>query len=152
MKITESQAEKYGGMILSIFSLILYFLIIPTQISNVENVLVSPQSFPKALAIVLLILSLCLFASGIKKNKKDDQKIYSISFSEIKLVLITLGIVAAYILVVKYLGYLITTIIALGILMFIYGQRKRKTILIVSIMVPILIEVFFTKLMKIHLP
>lgn len=152
MKITESSVEKYGGLLLAVFSLILYFIIIPLQVGDVKNAVVTPQSLPKALTLFMVFLSVCLSISGYHKSKNSNQKIYTINFSEVKLVLLSLAVIAVYILVIKYLGYLITTVIALAILMYAFGQRKLIKILSVSILVPIAIQLFFTNLMKIYLP
>lgn len=152
MKITESSVEKYGGLLLAVFSLILYFIIIPLQVGDVKKAVVTPQSLPNALTLFMFFLSICLFISGYHKSKKSDQKIYTINISEIKLVVLSLVVIAVYILVIKYLGYLITTVIALAILMYAFGQRKLIKILSVSILVPIAIQLFFTNLMKIYLP
>lgn len=153
MRITESKAEKAGGIIILLFSLGLLLLVIPSQVKNVQGFGVSSRLFPSILAVILALLALCLLVSSLrKKSAQKLQSSYEISAKETKLVLITIVIIASYILTVKLLGYLVTTIIALGLLMYFYGQKKIKTIVITSLIVPLVIHQFFTKLMQIRLP
>ena len=153
MKIQEGKAEKVGGLIIFVFSLVLIFFLIPTQVRHVQGFGVSSRLMPNIIAFALLILSVNLFFTGHKKIKKNiNNKTFEINALELRLVLITLCMIAVYIIVVKHFGYITTTILALGITMYLYGHKNKKTIIFVSVLVPLVIYQFFTKLMQIRLP
>jgi hypothetical protein len=61
-------------------------------------------------------------------------------------------ILSAYIVLLEVAGYLLTTVAALGLLMFLYGQRRVKILLPVTIGLPVVIYLFFTKVLQIVLP
>ena len=153
MKIAENKAEKVGGGILLIFSLVLLFVLIPSQVKEVKGFGVSPRVFPIILSMILLVLSLSLFWRGHSNKATDkDTNEYEISAKETKLVLLTVLLIGAYIVMLEYLGYLITTVVVLGFLMYMYGQKNIKSIVITSLVIPLTIYYFFTKLMQIRLP
>ena len=152
MRMKEFKVMQMGGIALFLFAIILLFWIIPTQVRDVDTFGVSPQFFPKVLGYILLVLSVWLFIDGCLKKTVPDQKIYKINVKEIKLVLITLIIMVVYILTIELLGYLIATIMVLGILMWIYGQRNLRIVILISILLPIIISQFFTRFLHLRLP
>jgi hypothetical protein len=83
---------------------------------------------------------------------KANQKVYKIALSEMKLVFFSLAVLVVYTVVVPYIGYMVTTVISLAVLMYVFGQRNRVKLIAVSVLVPLGILIFFTKLMQIHLP
>ncbi|MDT8903443.1 tripartite tricarboxylate transporter TctB family protein [Anaeroselena agilis] len=152
MEISESRAEQAGGIILGVFSLLLYFVIIPAEIADVRGMGVSPRFMPQAVGILLFILAVSLFISGYRKRDRQGQKTYSLSRHEAKLVVKSLAVVAAYIVAFDMVGYLIPTIVVLGLLMYMYGQRKKKVLFSVALGLPVMIYLFFTKVLHMVLP
>jgi len=152
IRIKKNQSEMYGGILIGIFSLLFYFYIIPRQIKDIEKAIVSPQTLPKLLVLMIFVLSVLLVLVGYRKKDLSNQKVYEISISEIKLVAITVGIIIIYILVVDFLGYILTTGVSIAVLMYIFGQRKKSIIILTAVIIPIIINLFFTNLMKIYLP
>ena len=152
MKISESKAEQGAGLLLAVFSLTLYFVIIPGQIQDVKTFGVSPRFMPNIVAMSILILSSSLFISGYLCRHNEQQKTYTINAAETKLVLVSLLLIALNIVALDYLGYIITTILALGTLMHIYGQKNKKLIILVAVLTPLVIYQFFTKLLQMTLP
>ncbi|MBS7525271.1 tripartite tricarboxylate transporter TctB family protein [Fusibacter paucivorans] len=152
MEIKESSVEKYGGIVIGLLTLLLYFWVIPSQIGHVKKVPVEPQTLPKILAIIMFVLSIALSVTGHLNRHKANQKVYKVALSEMKLVFFSLGVLIVYTVVVSHIGYMITTVASLAALMYAFGQRNRIKLIGVSVLVPLGIMIFFTKLMQIHLP
>ena len=152
MKFSEAKAEQVTGGVLGGFSLLLYFWLIPWQIGDVNVAGVTPRFLPETLALFMLLLSVLLIFNGYGKRNKTDQKYYSFAPKETTLVVKSLLILTVYINVLEWVGYLLTTMVALGSLMYMYGQRKIKVLLPVSIGLPVAIYLFFTKVLQIVLP
>lgn len=152
MNFTESRVDQIGGAILGVFSLFLYFIIIPAGVVDVQRFGVSPRFFPKVTALFLLLLAICLFVNGYRKKEQENQKVYEINPNELKLIVKSMIVFACYIIAFDLFGYMVPTIAALAIFMYMYGQRKIKLLIIVSIGLPIAIYLFFTKALQMVLP
>jgi glycosyltransferase involved in cell wall biosynthesis len=152
MNFLESKVEQVGGIILGAFSLIVYFIIIPAEITEVRRFGVSPRFMPELVCVLLFAAAVCVFANGYKNRNNVKQKIYKISPTESKLVLKSLLLITLYILAFDLVGYMIPTIAALAVFMYIYGQRNKKLIFLISLGLPVLIYVFFTKVLQMPLP
>lgn len=153
MKIPEYKAQIGGGCILGLFSLILYFFIIPREIIFSKQQLgVSPQYFPNLLSGLLFMLSVALGIDGYRSRDKKNQKTFDITWKETRLVAVTLGVIALQIIGFDTIGYLIPAILAIAVLMYVYGHRNYITIVVVSVLLPVAIKLFFEKTLQVYLP
>jgi membrane-associated HD superfamily phosphohydrolase len=153
MKIPEYQAQIGGGVILGLFSLALYFFIIPREIVFVKQQMgVSPQYFPNLLAGLLFVLSVALGIDGYRSRNKRIQNAFEITWNETKLVAVTLGVIAVQIVGFDNIGYLIPAMVAIAVLMYAYGHRNYITLALVSILLPVAIQLFFEKTLQVYLP
>ena len=153
MKIPEYKAQINGGIILGLFSLALYFFIIPREIVFVKQQMgVSPQYFPNFLAGLLFVLSVALGVDGYRSRNKKNQKVIDITWKETRLVAITLGVIALQNIGFDTIGYLIPAMLAIAALMYVYGHRNYITIVIVSVLLPVAIKLFFEKALQVYLP
>ena len=50
------------------------------------------------------------------------------------------------------IGYLIPAMLAIAVLMYIYGHRNYYTIVIISVLLPMAIQLFFEKTLQVYLP
>jgi len=153
MKIPEHKAQVWGGVILGLFSILLFFFIIPREIVFAKQQLgVSPQYFPNLLAGILFILSVALGIDGYRGRNKKNQKSFDITWKETRLVAITLGVIALQIVGFDTIGYLVPAMLAIATLMFMYGHKNYITIVAVSILLPVAIQLFFVKTLQVYLP
>jgi len=152
MEITESKAERAGGIILGVFSLLLYFVLIPAEIADAKALGVSPRFLPQAVGILLFTLSVALFISGYKKRNLSGQKVFKLSPLEGKLVIKSLAIVAAYIVAFELAGYIVPSIVTLALLMYMYGQRRKTLLVAISVGFPLFVYFAFTRLLHMVLP
>ena len=152
MNIPESKVDQAGGLILGVFSLLLYFVIIPAEVVDVHKFGLSPRFLPETVSLFLLFLACSLFVSGYRKKGQENQKIYTVNPQELKLIGKSLALFVLYVIAFDLFGYMIPTIIALSIFMYMYGQRKIKLLATISIGLPIAIYLFFTKALQMVLP
>ena len=153
MHIPEYKAKIIGGIFFSAFSLALYFFIIPSQIKLVDfHTTISPRYFPTILSFVLLIFSSSLAIEGYMDRKKENQKIYTFEAKEVKFVIATLCIITLQTIGFTTIGYLVPSCLALAALMYMYGQRNYIIILLIAILLPLGIKLFFENTIQVYLP
>ena len=97
-----------------------------------------------AMAIITL-LALIIIIQGIQKSveaaKKNEVPKQFFTLQNMKIPMITFGIIAAYILLFHYVGYMIATALFLVALMWFFKMRNWKTIL--AIVIVYLLIVYF---------
>lgn len=154
MSLKEGKAEVILGIFFTVIGILCLTVIIPNQIKFVENAYPQPRFFPNLICALSTVLGIALFVGGLRKSKanSDNQEEYTFRAHEVKLVLITLGIMILYVISMYFIPYLPATIIATGALIAIYGQKKIWKILLAAILVPVLIYIGLTYGLQIRLP
>ena len=154
MSLKEGKAEIWLGVFFTVFGILLLTLIIPSQIKYVEGGYPQPRFFPDLISAIGMVLGIALLIQGIRKARKDseDQETYSFKWKETRLVLITLGIIILYVVSMYFIPYLPATIVATGVLVALYGQRKIWKIILTAVLVPVIIYVGMTYGLMIRLP
>lgn len=153
MKIPEYKAQMGAGCVLSIFSLLLYFVVIPGEIVFTRQQMgVSPQYYPNLLAGLLFIVSIALGINGYRDRNKKVRAEYSITWKEVRFVIVTLAVIALQIIGFDHIGYLIPAMLAIAVCMFFYGHRNYITIVLISVLLPLGIKLFFEKALQVYLP
>ncbi len=154
MTLKEGKAEIWLGVFFTVFGILLLALIIPSQIKYVEGGYPQPRFFPDLISAIGVVLGISLLIQGIRKTRKDseDQETYTFKWKETRLVLITLGIIILYVASMYFIPYLPATIVATGVLVALYGQRKIWKIILTAVLVPVIIYVGMTYGLMIRLP
>ncbi len=157
MVLKESQVDKLWGVISVVLGILLYVLIIPSQIKAVPQSpwYNSPRFFPYLLAGILIVCGICLFLMGMGKEKKgNDPECCSFHLAELKIVLFTLLAIVAYTLAMSYLPlhYILVSALVMAFLMYLCGQRNWKLIVLVSILLPVIIFFSFKYGLHIRFP
>ncbi len=154
MSLKEGKAEIILGAFFAVLGILFLALIIPAQIKYVEGAYPQPRFFPSLICALLCVLGLSLLIGGIRKHKSqsDNQEVYSLTWKEGKLVLITLGILIVYVLAMEFIPYLPATIIVTGTLVALYGQKSKLKIILTAVILPVIIYVGMTYGLMIKLP
>ena len=154
LSIKEGKAEIGLGIFFAVVGAIFLAVIIPTQIKYVEGGYPQPRFFPDLISALTVVLGIALFIQGYRKHKanKKNQEVYTFKWHETRLVLITLGIIVAYVACMYFVPYLPATIVATGVLVTVYGQRKIWKIILTALLVPGIIYVGMTYGLQIRLP
>lgn len=118
--------------------------------SDMTGPYATPATLPMFVVTVLLILSFLLLASAL--IRPACQAAAGVDFAGLARVA-ALGIgTAAYIHVIPMLGYLLSSglfVLGAGL---IFGNRKPLSLLATAILTPVLLKLFFEKVMLIFLP
>lgn len=143
-----------GGLL--VFCGVVY-LIIPMEIQELmrydASTGLSPSVFPKLSLFLIALFSALLILWGLRSKEaiaREDGE--TLKMGSGTRVVITLIILAAYIYLISILGYLVATPLALGLLMWYFGERRWLVILSVAILATTGISVFFRHVMYIILP
>ena len=130
--------DQKFGIILLIFCLILWFFIIPTQISSTKDAV-----YPRLVNVWIVICAILLILKSWKSTEKiilDESK----DKQGIIRVVATVIIFLIYIFMIDFLGFFISSFIFIIILMLSFGVRQW----IKLISVPIIILLFLYFLIK----
>ncbi len=152
--LNESTADLVLGAFFLVFSLILLFVIIPTQIEDVGAAFPSPRFFSRMCGVILLVLSLCELYQGFRKRGKahKDSEAVTFSLKGVSNAVIALAVLIAVVVLLKFLPYVPVTIVMLVVLMLLLGQRHKLVLAGVGIILPIAVYLFFTYGLKLVLP
>lgn len=125
----------------------------------------APKVFPLSLGILIIILGIILMIQQIVKIKQSstgqnvlepapggDKKKFVLEDHSRQIIFTVLnGIV--YALLFPEIGYVLSTIIFLGVELLLFnGKKKWKTVLIVSVIFSLFIYILFSKLLGVYLP
>ncbi|HZK53812.1 MAG TPA: tripartite tricarboxylate transporter TctB family protein [Desulfosporosinus sp.] len=131
------------------------WIVTPSQIADAGLSYMGPRFFPQFLSIFLMILSIVLIAGSFSKKQKSQgedqelQKEFTIS-SEIKVILSFLLIII-YTYIMEPIGFVLSTIVIMGLLMFLLNVRKWYYY-VIFIAVTLVIYYAFVHLLYVELP
>lgn len=143
--------DQMIGFVLLLFSLALYFIIIPREVQQPNRVGVglAPSFFPNIIAFVLAFLSVILFSKAyIVKKNESPQAVRLFNHR----VIVTIGLFGVYMLLTLVIGYLLASILMLAAFLLFLGTRNKWVIVLLAITFPLLLNWFFSKIMIIMLP
>lgn len=107
----------------------------------------SPYLFPLFISIMLCMLSISLILSsfsGLKeaKREKGDRKTFLLFLLEC----------AIYLIVLKYLGFLISTMLLLSAIVHLLGEKSWWKIILISVVTSLIIYFLFGVYLSVMLP
>lgn len=118
--------------------------------STIVNMVVTRLSgafYPEILFTIIILCGLGLIYQGVKREKKEPLP----TFKVLDLAKIIVALLV-YVYVMEYIGFIISTFLFLMVSMFVYGERRVKIMIPVSIISAIGIYFLFTKAFMISLP
>jgi len=150
--------EKITALSVLAGALLVRFYLIPNYIEVPQKYAfssLSPAFFPilaiwfiAGLAILYLIHITLLSRGKSRYNGENDW----ISAGEERMAYACSGVIIVYLLVLDYIGFLISTVLVLAVLLVLQGVRKPIKVSLISIGVTLGIYLFFLYVMKIHFP
>jgi hypothetical protein len=155
------KSDIVPAVLLIVFSIILYWIIIPGQIhipSQVKSAFLSPAFAPRVftlflglMALVLLLMTFVHLRPGSPTPSIERVNKQGILREE-GVVVTILIICFVFALSIKYFGMVIPSILFLGSMMSYFGQRKSVLVLIIMLLVPLILYFFFHDLANVVLP
>mgnify|MGYP004619295073 FL=1 len=112
---------------------------------------VSASFFPTVVSVMMVAMSVIMLIEAIVKPKYAEPLTPDQKKGYLRGLLAILNIIA-YALLFKPLGYIVSSIIAVFLMMLIFGNRKWKIMIPISIILPIILYLVFYYLMQTALP
>lgn len=136
------------GSALSVFSVIVFLY---AEQYNMERIAqYGPDFFPKTLAVMMLCLSVMLIVNAVKgKYQRDMESIDKKGFIRSA---ISIGISVVYLLLMQFLGFLLSTFLFLYALMTFIGHKGKRVRFISCLGVTLVVFGIFYLFLKIPLP
>ena len=132
-------------IIILISSILLYITFTFDIVPPILNRGIQPATFPKALLLLIISLTLIIFFLSIKKPWKEEKKL-PIEFY------ITLVCFLLFLFVSKFLDFFLGISLLSAIVSYFWGERRLIFILFVSILFPIIVFIFFETILGLRFP
>lgn len=154
----EERKTQKMGVVVFLFTMVTMFYLIPNQImvpSTVKAFYMSPAFFPRMLTVILAVLALTLvfwprFSEQGKGEEKDEETETKIDYKKVIICSLILFIYAFAL--IHLLGFITATIMVLAVLMLYAGNRNYRSIILVSILTPLILVLFFSKFVYVPFP
>jgi putative tricarboxylic transport membrane protein len=144
--------DFYLGLIVLAFALTLLIWLTPTFVSSPlaqSHLKVRPSTFPNLISYVLVLLSVFLIYNS-PQSSRDATRIEDKRFSWF--VVLCIALLFTYYVGVRLIGMLPASIVILFVLIRLYGFRSWYLSILIALIVPILLFVFFEKLAQVQIP
>ncbi|WP_319784469.1 tripartite tricarboxylate transporter TctB family protein [Oceanisphaera sp. IT1-181] len=161
MKI-ESRREIAIGSGFVFLGTLTLFLLVPMSIkepANVHNIALSPSMWPKAISISIILLGAFVLISSCVELWRQRKNLSPILLNFFKINinfkwsgLLSVAMLIPYYFAISYLGLLLSSILAVFVYMLVAGERNIVTLLLVSLVFPILLTLFFINIAGVMVP
>ncbi len=140
------------GLSFVLFSLVLYFGIIPREVESSGTLAgLQPAFMPNIVAVFLGLVGLALIVGNPSREKSQDEEItWGGLFCPS--VWISLGVLFFYPFGAERLGYIVTSVAVLFFFLIYFGCRHKGLMVALSLGVPLGLYWFFAKVMLVMLP
>ena len=111
--------------------------------------------FPTVVYTLFIGMSVLVFILGVWKTLKPERALKSdtlFNFKVIQKPLVVFAIVAGYMVLMNFTGFFISTIIFVPVLMFYYGVRSIRTIILTNIGLNLFVYLLFVRVLRVFLP
>lgn len=113
----------------------------------------APKMFPLGLGVIMVLLGVILTIQEMRKAKEVDDNKDKVKDDTNKMIVMTCFTCILYALLFNRIGYLMSTIIFLNMMLLLFnGRKKWKTNTVVAFAFSIFIYVVFTKFLGVSLP
>ena len=106
---------------------------------------IQPATFPKALLILIITLTLLTYLISLKKPWKNEKKLPNSFY-------ITLLSFVVFITVSKFLDFFLGIALLSIIVSYFWGERRVTYLIMVSIIFPLIVFVFFETILGLRFP
>ena len=134
-----------SAVIIVISSILLYFTFTFDIVPPILNRGIQPATFPKALLILIITLTLLTYLISLKKPWKNEKKLPNSFY-------ITLFSFVVFIIVSKFLDFFLGIALLSIIVSYFWGERRVTYLIMVSIIFPLIVFVFFETILGLRFP
>jgi len=156
----DQKRDVTAGLVCVVLALLILFVAIPLGVQEpkkVKFVALSPSYYPRIVACFLLLFGVLLIGLRLFVKKHSVQSEHSEareSFwrSRITALLVISLVLILYYASLNYLGFVLSSIVALFILLLIAGERKIWALVFIPLVLPFALYYFFTHVANIPIP
>ena len=134
-----------SAVIIVISSILLYFTFTFDIVPPILNRGIQPATFPKALLILIIALTLLTYFIYLKNPWKNEKKLPNSFY-------ITLLSFVVFITVSKFLDFFLGIALLSIIVSYFWGERRVAYLIMVSIIFPLIVFVFFETILGLRFP
>lgn len=130
-------------------------------LQEVKDTYAQPSAFPQIMASGLIIFSAILLVQSIiklctmKEGSPFAEKAASINIIKdkgIQAAALVIVLCAAFVLLLKPLGYVVTAAVISAVIMYLIGKRNVLQMILVSVLVPLGMWLIFYKVLTVNIP
>jgi hypothetical protein len=136
------------GLLVLIVSVLLLFWVIPHQVPESPGERISPSFFPTAVIAVTAVLAcLLIFTSRI-----HSETFLSVPLDGKKRVAGVILLTGLYLIAMRYLGYVVPSVLTLALLIRLFGEKRYLLVFAVSAFTVVAIFVLFGRIFTLMMP
>ena len=136
---------KVLSLIIIISSILLIITFTFDIVPPILNRGIQPATFPKALLVLIICLTLVVYILSIKFPWKKEKKLPKPFY-------ITLYNFILFIIIAKTLDFFLAISVLSFLISYFWGERRIKALLLVSILFPIIVFVVFETILGLRFP
>lgn len=149
------------GAVLITVSLLILFVAIPLGIwvpAHLRQGALSPAAWPRVVTIALLVLGVAMLVQGLRQRLADSARAAGMHEMSIRprharlKTAVAMGILVVYYELVRWLGIVVASALALPALSFLYGERRMGMLVALALILPAALYAFFVYVAKIPMP
>tara|TARA_Y100001935_G_scaffold34895_1_gene27926 strand:- start:2139 stop:2645 length:507 start_codon:yes stop_codon:yes gene_type:complete len=132
-------------VIILLSSILLYFTFQFDIVPPILNRGIQPATFPKALLILIIFLTIITYLLSLKNSWKKQKKLPTSFY-------LTLSSFILFILISKFLDFFLGISILSIIVSFFWGEKRILYLLLVGIIFPLFVFIFFEVVLGLRFP
>ena len=146
----------FSGVFMLAVGLLLLLLLIPFGIDTPKKIryaALSPTYYPQIVAIILSVIGAAIIFRNRKSFRVKEAEELDVAHPNAQIrIIIFLALLAAYALSLEFLGFVLSGALALATSLILAGERRVTFILVMSLLLPISLFLFFYKVAYVPVP
>ena len=146
----------FSGVFMLAVGLLLLLLLIPFGIDTPKKIryaALSPTYYPQIVALILSVIGAAIIFRNRKPFRMKEAEELDVAHPNAQIRIITfLALLAAYALSLEFLGFVLSGALALATSLILAGERRAIFILVMSLLLPISLFLFFYKVAYVPVP
>ena len=140
-----SVAFKVISIIIIISCILLYLTFTFEEVPPILNRGIQPATFPKALLILIIVLSLVVYFLSVKKPWQIDKNLPSAFYITLAsfVIFLVVGVILDFFLGISILSILVS---------YFWGERRIFYLFLVAIIFPTIVFIFFETILGLRFP
>ena len=145
--------KKYGLITSAVVACVagaFYYLALQFPVSELDDL--GPAFWPKILCGALIILAVLLAVESVVKYGKEDAAVQFLVTAWQKTAWKAVGILILFVVLIKLLGFYPAAALFLPAVLWLFGERNKKVILLMDIGLLVAVYIIFKVLLRVQLP